>query len=979
MKKNIFLRKVVIACIFFFTFANLSVIQVFAAEKGTRAVNYTITPNSKTYKNNFTNYSTYNSYTKHYYLLRSYLERLEKKGGGTLTLKAGTYTICNTLYVPSNVTIILKDGVVIEKGNKTGTSKLKPSKSIFQLVAPSKSKVKGAYGKYDGEKNIKFIGEGNATIDLKYSYESIGIVAGHNRYVTIDNINFKNMYSGHFIELDATYKAVITNSTFKKSKASPKLNKEAINLDTPDRTTEGWSQEWSKFDATPNKNISITNNKFYNLDRAIGTHKYSGGKLHKDVVIKNNTIDTIRKDAIGIMNWKDSVIENNIIKNVDKSEPNNRAIIGSGAINPTIKNNTIENAYRPMQFMPWKNEGPGSQYDITYNEITEENKSDFKTNKLEGVTEEFIRINTIYNVFDKGTEHVYFVDDSIKEFKVSPNSKPFGKKYTTNSNYNSYTKHYYLLRSYLEELENRGGGTLTLSKGTYNITTTLYVPSNVTIILNDGVVIKKTNKTGTAGLKSTNSMFQLISPKNSTKKGYAAKYNGEKNIKIIGKGSATIDLNNIGTARAIVAGHNNGLTIQGIKFTNLNDGNYIKLASSYNVKILKNTFTNGKATGSKEAINLATADNKTMDFNYVWSKKDKYVNKKVLIENNKFSNLDRAVGSFKYSESRYHKNITIKNNTIENIRKDAIRILNWKDTVIEGNTIKNVSAGTGTYRAILGSGAINPTIKNNNIEKVARPMQFMPAKNSGDGESYKITYNDISYDNIKGFKANKYSKLGENIIRINHTYNVFDKDTDKIDLSHKDITITPNTKPLNSKYLRASKYGKYTKHYYLIRSALEELERADGGILTLESGIYSISNTLYVPSNVTILLKDGVKLRKLKTTGFDSLSASRTMFQLVAPSRSKHKRTYSKYNGEKNIKIIGEGNATIDMRNMGHSVTFVLGHNKNVEIEGITFKNVYGGNYIRMVASRNVTIKNNKFLDRKAYKTSEAINNERAV
>jgi hypothetical protein len=36
-------------------------------------------------------------------LLRSYLERLEKNGGGKLILKKGTYKITNTLYIPSNV------------------------------------------------------------------------------------------------------------------------------------------------------------------------------------------------------------------------------------------------------------------------------------------------------------------------------------------------------------------------------------------------------------------------------------------------------------------------------------------------------------------------------------------------------------------------------------------------------------------------------------------------------------------------------------------------------------------------------------------------------------------------------------------------------------------------------------------------------------------------------------------------------------
>lgn len=100
---------------------------VMAAKKPT----YTISPTSAPYQKAFTNYTTYTKNTKHYYLLRSYLEQLEKKGGGTLVLKKGTYSISNTLYIPSNVTIQMKDGVVINKAAKTGTTKMTASKTLF--------------------------------------------------------------------------------------------------------------------------------------------------------------------------------------------------------------------------------------------------------------------------------------------------------------------------------------------------------------------------------------------------------------------------------------------------------------------------------------------------------------------------------------------------------------------------------------------------------------------------------------------------------------------------------------------------------------------------------------------------------------------------------------------------------------------------------------------------------------------------------
>ncbi|QCR33950.1 right-handed parallel beta-helix repeat-containing protein [Lysinibacillus sp. SGAir0095] len=354
---------------------------------------YTITPNSETYNRNFMNNSTYNKYTKHYFLIRSYLEQLEESRGGTLVLEKGTYTVSNVLFVPSNVTIKLEDGAKIVNGHETGTSR-EPNKSIFQLIRPSLGKKESVYGEYEGEKNISIIGSGTATIDLNFVKDGIAIIAGHNQNIRIQNINFLNMYSGHFIEIDATKDAVIANNKFLNSKPSPTRIKEAINLDTPDKLTNGWSSKWSEFDKTPNSNITIENNVFYNLDRAIGTHKYSGEKYHDQIHIRNNRIEKMRMDAIRVLNWSNATIENNLFKDVDPGKYNaNRGILASGAINPTFRNNLFEDIPRAMQFTAWKNSDSGSDYGVTFNELSEENKEALSTNCIIHSVENYIRIN----------------------------------------------------------------------------------------------------------------------------------------------------------------------------------------------------------------------------------------------------------------------------------------------------------------------------------------------------------------------------------------------------------------------------------------------------------------------------------------------------------------------------------------------------------------------------------------------------------
>lgn len=351
-------------------------------------------------------YTTYSKYTKHYYTLLSYLKKLEKEGGGTLELSEGTYTITNTLYIPSNVTIKLKDGVKIVKGKKSGTSKFTASKSIFQFCGYSKSSKKGVYKKYDGESNISIIGEGSVIIDMDYDEDAVGIMMCHNRNVKITGITFQNMYSGHFIEMDASKNVIVKNCTFKNHRDSYNNNKEAINLDTPDKNTNGFHADWSSYDKTANENVTISNCAFKDLERSIGTHKYSQNKLHTNVQILNNTITNCDQDAIRIMNWERPVIKGNTITNVGNKKAGLRAILISGVINPQISDNVFRSVSRPIQIMPWKNTGDGDEYDIIYNSISDACIEIMKNNVLIDGDEYFIRYNKEYDEYKKNTEKI---------------------------------------------------------------------------------------------------------------------------------------------------------------------------------------------------------------------------------------------------------------------------------------------------------------------------------------------------------------------------------------------------------------------------------------------------------------------------------------------------------------------------------------------------------------------------------------------
>jgi S-layer homology domain len=116
---------------------------------------------------------------------------------------------------------------------------------------------------------------------------------------------------------------------------------------------------------------------------------------------------------IRVMNWSNAIIENNYFKDVTPDPDNNKsAVYASGAINPTFQNNTIINVARPMQFTVAKNIGAGSDYKITYNQLSEENIQALATNTIVNGFEDFIRINKVYQKYDRENTDLVFIKTS---------------------------------------------------------------------------------------------------------------------------------------------------------------------------------------------------------------------------------------------------------------------------------------------------------------------------------------------------------------------------------------------------------------------------------------------------------------------------------------------------------------------------------------------------------------------------------------
>lgn len=366
---------------------------------------YTIYPTSAPCDTKYLSYSTYNQYTKQYFMIRSYIEKLEKSAGGTLIFKKGTYRIPVNLFISSGIHFVFEDGVYIKKTTATGSTLIRHSDNLFQMVSHANSKVAGSVGKYGGTRNVTFTALGQATIDMDYHEAGCAIIMAHNYNMGFYGITFMNA-NGHFFELDASKNVTIENCKFINVTGTIT---EAINIDTPDVNTGGFGFKWSKMDRTPNDNVLIKKCYFENMPRAIGTHKYSMTDTglpiyHNNIRAIYNTMTQIKDISIRPLNWSTSLIAANNMSGPGKSI-NKYAMLAGGIKDVTIRNNHFSNYYRIIAIRPAKNGGAGSEYPPTYNYLTTGNIDALKSNTCEAstVSEYYARINKTLDLTDKAT------------------------------------------------------------------------------------------------------------------------------------------------------------------------------------------------------------------------------------------------------------------------------------------------------------------------------------------------------------------------------------------------------------------------------------------------------------------------------------------------------------------------------------------------------------------------------------------------
>lgn len=666
----------------------------------TEAAKYTISKTTKPCNSTYRRLSSYNSKTKHYYTIKSYLERLQSKGGGTLVLKKGTYKVCSSLVIPSNVTIQLKNGTKIKKTYVTGTSALKPSKVLFKL---SNAKAKN----YKGAKKIAITSTKKATIDLGKVENAIGIDLGHNYSVNVSNIQFRGKNGGTYINIAGSKKVRVQNCAFANGEDSEgDKYKTAVTINSVGRV--------------PCENVQIVSNTFSGIENGIASTKYKKSIYSTKIVIQKNTFKDMSSSAVLGKMWSAPVLSDNTVSSKGAEISAATAFRLYSMTEPTIVRNTISGCRYPISF---------SRSSSIDNVVSGAKIEEMKGNNVSNMEHYYVLYKNATT-----SRLLYFQSKDDNNFTVTPTSGPYREHYDDQPSYTAndgQAKIYYMLRSYMEQLEYAGGGTITLAAGTYTLSHSVCIPSNVTINLSDGVIIQKVKAINT-NLATNKTMFEIVPPSKENLKASVDGYNGSQNVTIQGMGSSVLDCNNVLNAMAIVMGHANNVTIRNIAFTNEYGSHFVELNSSKNVTIDNCSFTDFRIytnKSHKEAINIDTTDANNNGFNYEWSNHDRTACNTVMVNNCIFTNMGVAVGSHTYSvttdnQQIYHENVTIQNCKVNQTYNAAVRVLNWRNPVIKDNMflgIQGLEDNKGyKYVCILAKGVVNPTITGNTFNRGKR-------------------------------------------------------------------------------------------------------------------------------------------------------------------------------------------------------------------------------------------------------------------
>ena len=749
-------------------------------KKGLRAcTTVTITPKSKPYKNQYVkNKNLYNSRTRSFWTIYSYMELFSGLDSSVLVLKKGTYNMPGTIWVPSNTRIYLKDGVKINKTYDSNGVYLEDAYRLFIFTDPQTTQYRNYANGYFNVSNASVIGKGKVTINL-FTPDSIAFSALHCKNIRIQGVCV-NLLAGNgkgFL-LNGCKNVTLSKCTVKGAASEAR----GVYIDLC--CSKGYDDYyWTKRDNTPCSGITISGCTFKNLMFGVFSDRFMKNVYQKNIVINKCTFKNIFCDAVYMMNWNKPVITKNLFSTISKGavcvEEPYVAIRFYGVQKPTITGNTFHNVPRVYALYHTEN------WDKT---ITKQGRT------VNNVSNGRLFLMETKNVFNKIGDYFYpivtagkpnekrWFPDSNRDYVMTAADTPYRNQFLNSDLYkkslksnSGYTKlqrlairQYYVLRSYLEQIERNGGGTLTIKSGNYYLYQRIFIPSNTTIRFERNVTMTDVNPD--SGL-----MFCLVNKQDSLNNVLYYGSNGVHDVHIIGPedGSAVLDKNGY-TGNVFTIAHTRNVSIENMSFRNMNElSHFIELDASDNFQATGCSFRGCSSNSYKKgAINIDVPDINTGGFHAFYTSYDCTPNSNVLIDHNVFEDVPLAVETHKHTPEKFHTNIQVTNNIITSYYY-GIRARAWENVKLCGNTITVLSdeavlpeGKKKSVAAILMEGVRNATVSANTANVIcSKKTYFMYILSAGYSEAaveqnpglngYPTEVSVLTMDNLLQFSDNE--------------------------------------------------------------------------------------------------------------------------------------------------------------------------------------------------------------------------------
>jgi parallel beta-helix repeat protein len=534
-----------------------------------------------------------------------------------------------------------------------------------------------------------------------------------------------------------------------------------------------------------------------------------------------------------------------------------------------------------------------------------------------------------------------------------------------------------------------------IPSGTYRLDYHLFIYDNTWLYLqSDTTLVKNYDKSCMIKSNDNQSMY------------YG--YDGASNIVIEGGIWYTDTSAFSGESTAIRFGHGSDVYLKNVVVDGNSNGHHVSFCGVKDITIENCTFQNYVGSNNKEAVQLDICHSENIVGEYGYY--DDTCEQNVLVTGCKFANVSRGIGAHSAVYGVYYNDIAIKGCTFENVDKQAILGMNFKNFVVTENTMTDVGSGiqlryanpdgenyyqpnAGTASSVNENAAF--VASDNNIstrlnEKQSNSYGIYVAGGVMNGNTYMVENATISGNTISSAAHAIYleytnsSTVTNNTVE-NITLNSKSAPSNAICLTNSDNnTISGNMLGSKDAYqlighgisLRSGSTGNIIKSNTVNKAKRAGIIIADGSSAKIQN------NTIYAAGVSGIIITDkgtrasavsGNKITASATMGI-SISADATATaskNTISKSKkyginvdhAKATLTSNKISGSKShgINVVNSANATIKSNTItgstNHAICFT-------SAKGSAIKNTCknnGGLGVCCLYSKSVKISGNKF------------------